>query len=110
MTNEFSGHIAHYFCRTAALEHENHMNNYALRVLPCSATKSTHSAHPKTHPSWVYHTVAHSIASGKQRSQREKHPKLASIAKCQQSPHSVNFALTECHNLIKAGVSYLGNP
>jgi hypothetical protein len=53
MTNEFSGHIAHRLCRIAALEHENHKNNYDLRVLPCSATNSMHSSHPKTHPSWV---------------------------------------------------------
>jgi hypothetical protein len=26
-------------CRIAALEHENHKNNYALRILPCSATQ-----------------------------------------------------------------------
>jgi len=41
MTNEFSGHIARRLCRIAALEHEKHMNNYALRVLPCSATNPT---------------------------------------------------------------------
>ena len=54
MTNEFSGYIARRLCRIAALEHESHKNHYDLRVPPCPATKSTHSIHPKTHPSWVY--------------------------------------------------------
>jgi len=45
MTNEFLGHIARRVCHIAALEHENHKNNYALRVLPCSATNSTHYLH-----------------------------------------------------------------
>ncbi len=53
MTCEFSGYIARRLYRIAALEHENHKNNYALRVLPCSAANSTHSLHLKTHPSWV---------------------------------------------------------
>jgi hypothetical protein len=54
MTNEFSGHIACRLSCIAALEHENHKNNHALRVLPCSATNPTYSLHLKTHPSWVY--------------------------------------------------------
>jgi hypothetical protein len=53
MTNEFSGHIACRLCRIAALEHENHKKNYALRVLPCSATHTTYSVHPKTYTSWI---------------------------------------------------------
>ncbi len=47
MTNGFSGHIAHRLYRIAALEHENHKINYALRVLPCSAAISTRSLHLK---------------------------------------------------------------
>ena len=57
MTHEFSGYIARRHCHIAALEYESHKNNYALRIPPCSATISTHSLHPETHPSWVYNRV-----------------------------------------------------
>jgi hypothetical protein len=55
LTNEFSGYIARRLGRMAALENENHKNNYGLHVPvpPCSATNSTYSLHPKTYPSWV---------------------------------------------------------
>ena len=57
MTNEFSGHIARRLCRIAALEQENHRYHYALPVLPRSTINTTHSPHPKTHPSWAYNRI-----------------------------------------------------
>jgi hypothetical protein len=53
MTNEFAGYIVRRHCRKTVLERENHINNYAFRILPGFATISTHFPYPKTHPSWV---------------------------------------------------------
>jgi hypothetical protein len=43
MTNEFSGYVVRRYCCMAALERENHKNNYALHIPPCFATISRYS-------------------------------------------------------------------